>query len=458
MVSRCFYYEYGDTIYDGKGTDLGVDGTLNISKVIYSSDFETNFSSVFWGHNGISQIVETAGANTSSFDMMLIHISTKDESIPGTIFIPHDLISGANLAILKTALESSGSSVEAFIQNILIKSGDTWTYSGIVNGVNGVIIETDGEAVTLATSTEPSLVFSDYGPYSGIVLTGTSGDNTLSDNTLDNANGISFFEEASGNTVEHGSINEYAYSVISNTTGTNTLDTVEFNRDTINKTAGTLILIPSSPIQITDLVATPGDGQVTLSWTIPDDGGAEIVDYLIKYRITGSEDGATTFEHDPFTTNSITITGLTNDTSYDFGVRSISADDIESGVIRATTTPVAFVIIPESVHHHSSGSYLPGYGTNKAKPIVTPTTREPIKGVLVNLSFGMKGPNVKILQDFLVKQAKGPAAQALAKHGTTDYFGKLTKAALAEWQKVNNIKPSVGFFGPLTRAFIEEKI
>lgn len=39
------------------------------------------------------------------------------------------------------------------------------------------------------------------------------------------------------------------------------------------------------PEAVTDLVATPGDGQVALTWTAPADGGFAITDYIVQYRI-----------------------------------------------------------------------------------------------------------------------------------------------------------------------------
>jgi peptidoglycan hydrolase-like protein with peptidoglycan-binding domain len=62
---------------------------------------------------------------------------------------------------------------------------------------------------------------------------------------------------------------------------------------------------------------------------------------------------------------------------------------------------------------------------------------------------------VNTLQQFLIFQGKGPAAQALASNGATMYFGVLTRAALAEFQKSVGITPAIGYFGPITRAFID---
>lgn len=71
---------------------------------------------------------------------------------------------------------------------------------------------------------------------------------------------------------------------------------------------------------------------------------------------------------------------------------------------------------------------------------------------LRDLTVGSKSNDVKNLQLLLIKQNKGPAAQALAKNGTTTFFGGLTQRALIEFQKAMGIKPASGYFGPKTRA------
>jgi hypothetical protein len=71
-----------------------------------------------------------------------------------------------------------------------------------------------------------------------------------------------------------------------------------------------------------------------------------------------------------------------------------------------------------------------------------------------NLTVGSRGDDVHTLQLFLVQENTGPAARALKTHGTTHYFGPLTRAALAEYQKKAGITPAVGYFGPITRKYI----
>lgn len=72
------------------------------------------------------------------------------------------------------------------------------------------------------------------------------------------------------------------------------------------------------------------------------------------------------------------------------------------------------------------------------------------KGVLFkrDLAVGASGADVTSLQKYLIKQGFSIPA------GATGYFGAQTKSAVAEWQKYHGITPSIGYFGPKSRAFI----
>ena len=65
-----------------------------------------------------------------------------------------------------------------------------------------------------------------------------------------------------------------------------------------------------------------------------------------------------------------------------------------------------------------------------------------------DLTVGSKGADVSALQSLLIAQGD------LKISAPTGYFGALTQAALAKFQAANGIKPSSGFFGPITRAFV----
>jgi murein L,D-transpeptidase YcbB/YkuD len=83
------------------------------------------------------------------------------------------------------------------------------------------------------------------------------------------------------------------------------------------------------------------------------------------------------------------------------------------------------------------------------------TFGQQVRAIAINLGSGSKNNDVATLQQFLISQGKGPAAQVLAQTGATSYFGSLTRAALAEFQAKVGITPSLGNFGSITRAYLK---
>ena len=72
-------------------------------------------------------------------------------------------------------------------------------------------------------------------------------------------------------------------------------------------------------------------------------------------------------------------------------------------------------------------------------------------------TVGSKGDDVKALQQFLNSKGFKVADSGAGSLGNeSTYFGKLTQAALAKFQKSVGITPAAGYFGPKTRAKIQE--
>ncbi len=71
------------------------------------------------------------------------------------------------------------------------------------------------------------------------------------------------------------------------------------------------------------------------------------------------------------------------------------------------------------------------------------------------LDVGSTGAAVVVLQNYLIQAARGPAAARLATAGATGTFGTITKAALVEFQLSVGITPASGYYGPLTRSYVE---
>ena len=96
----------------------------------------------------------------------------------------------------------------------------------------------------------------------------------------------------------------------------------------------------------TNLVATPDDGQVHLTWTAPDLNTLNpVTDYKIQYKETTSNTWLT--YNDGVSTNvNVTVDGLTNDTQYDFKVIAIFNDSSEEeSAVVTITVPIPLTLV-----------------------------------------------------------------------------------------------------------------
>jgi hypothetical protein len=89
------------------------------------------------------------------------------------------------------------------------------------------------------------------------------------------------------------------------------------------------------PGVVTNVTGTPGDGQVSLSWTPGSTGQSAITNYVITYSAGGSY---VTFTHSASTVTSATVTGLTNGTPYTFEVAAVNTQG--TGATSAPSGPV----------------------------------------------------------------------------------------------------------------------
>ena len=101
-------------------------------------------------------------------------------------------------------------------------------------------------------------------------------------------------------------------------------------------------LVAGAPGQPTDVVATPGTGQVSLSWKAPVSSGASAVS---SYRVTASPGGATCTS----TSTSCTVTGLTAGTTYSFEVTATNAQGTGAASDPVAAAPIGKVARPGKV-------------------------------------------------------------------------------------------------------------
>ena len=91
---------------------------------------------------------------------------------------------------------------------------------------------------------------------------------------------------------------------------------------------------PSQPVTVpgapASLVATPGDGSLSIAWSAPaDDGGADVTSYDLRYILSDAADRSDanwTVEDDVWSSGSLeyTLEGLTNGDRYDLQVRAVN--------------------------------------------------------------------------------------------------------------------------------------
>jgi uncharacterized delta-60 repeat protein len=129
---------------------------------------------------------------------------------------------------------------------------------------------------------------------------------------------------------------------------------------------------PTAPVAPTGLIANAGNGQITIGFTLADDGGSVVTNY--EYTLDG---GDTWTPFNPAVTSSpVTITGLTNGTAYTIQLRALNAQGAgdESSTITATPVDLAslgcITIVTSggeaegSTWTYSNNTILPNSATN----------------------------------------------------------------------------------------------
>ena len=110
-------------------------------------------------------------------------------------------------------------------------------------------------------------------------------------------------------------------------------------------TAATPVTVPSVP---QSLAATPGDGEVVLTWQAPaSNGGSAVTEYEYRHAEGASVPDETAWQS-AGTSPTATVDSLTNGTEYAFEVRAVNAEG-ESEAAATTATPVTVPGLPRNL-------------------------------------------------------------------------------------------------------------
>jgi Fibronectin type III domain len=128
----------------------------------------------------------------------------------------------------------------------------------------------------------------------------------------------------------------------------------------IGTASATVSATPGEPPgQVTNLITTAGNGQITLSWTAVT-ASPSVTDYLVEYKESASPTWLT-FPEGTSTSPSAMVQGLTNNTAYNFRVSAINS--IGVGTVSATASAAPFMPIPTLFTFRYTAKNTAGNGT-----------------------------------------------------------------------------------------------
>lgn len=240
--------------------------------------------------------------------------------------------------------------------------------------------------------------------------------------------------------------------------------------------------VPSGMYQATDIVfdvtailnnttvVDSFDVPVTIRYTYTDDDVAGLDEgSLVLYHYHGGNWLRLSDCSVDQAANTITCTAPSFSVFAIFGIPTVSASAIAPGsqtaigsVMFGCKDPAASNYQSYVRHDASMCRYAAGISA-ASNPVAASTgasvsTSIGISAFMRDLSLNMKGEDVRALQKFLnAKGFKVSVSGAGSVGNETTLFGPATKTALIRYQKANGIKPAIGYFGPVTRAYVSSR-
>jgi hypothetical protein len=223
----------------------------------------------------------------------------------------------------------------------------------------------------------------------------------------------------------------------------------------------------STSPSITSILVSPiTTTSLTISWLTN-----EAATTRIEYGLTASYGSVTPLVSALTTGHTQTITGLTPGTLYYYRVVSsdgsgnttISDRGEISTLTNSTDTTTLINKPPANIGGTTRGGGGGGGGssntnTTPGTPNTVPCTpSSSVSPFTRTLQLGSTGADVKALQQFLNSKGYKVSTTGAGSPGQeSSYFGPKMKAAVTRFQSANNIAPTSGSFGPLTRTKVNQ--
>ncbi|MDD2819528.1 MAG: fibronectin type III domain-containing protein [Candidatus Nanopelagicales bacterium] len=314
----------------------------------------------------------TTGAN---YDFQVITVNLVGSSSATSTVNLTATPSAGQVALAWNAPASPGGTIADYEMQYRVSGDSTWvtftdaigtatggTVSGLTNGtaynfrvatiLTTTVVSSYTSVVTSTPRTSPSVV-TDLAAAPGnrqIALTWTApidGGSAITDYAIQfkasaDASWTTFTDPVIGTTgaTVTGLLNATSYDFRVATT--NVVGTSGYS----SAVSGTPRTTPGVPTSIT---ATPTSGQVSLSWTAPSsNGGSPITDYVIELK-TASAFTWTTIADGLNTSTSLVVTGLANDTAYNFRIAAANSAGQGSYATPVASTPFGPISAPRSL-------------------------------------------------------------------------------------------------------------
>lgn len=442
-------YHYRTYATNSEGTDYSSDATFTTGSCDSTAPTVTSISS------------DKTNGSYKAGDIIDIDV-TFSESVTSTGNVTVTLETGATDRTCTFTVSNSSTGT----CNYTVQAGDTSSDLN-VNTVSGTIADQASNTMTdFAPSTNlaanKALVIDTTNPTISEVtpVTNPTADTTPDYTfTTDEAGTISYGGSCSSgttsatlgsNTITFTSLSDGTYSnctiTVTDTAG-NASSTLSVTSFTVDATAPALSSISSNP----------STTNVTITWTSDEDSSSSV-----SYGSTDSY-GSTTTEIDTttrVTSHSVTISGLSCASNYHYKVISkdlASNTSIDNdNTFTTTACPIINTGGPAPIWILQSMNTANQASLNNSSGQGSSTTTFNFSK---NLQSGFKDLEVKELQKFLNSNGFTVSKSGAGSNGKeTVVFGQATKSALIKFQKANNIRPAVGYFGPITKKHINNLI
>lgn len=240
---------------------------------------------------------------------------------------------------------------------------------------------------------------------------------------------------------------------IGGTTGTFTVTTAggsDISRDSFAVVPATVVTTPGP---IANLVATPGNGSVVLTWDAPTDtGNATISDHEVRYRLSGGVFAS--YPHSPRNVSNMTVAGLTNNELYEFTVAPINSKGIgpASGVVSATPVGSATVYrATEQSYTTTPADLAAACGSGTLAQPVTAKSSDGISTTSQDAANTQAAARAKSLAIQGIICPMGPPAVSLADESVTN-------AKLAKDVKVGSLAAASNAYPQADRATVAASV